>query len=436
MSTTCPISKCSNDSYGVCNCCQQKICRYHLKAHRDLQISKVKPLIEQIGILENRIKDLDVENMISNARQTLEEWRLDCYKKIDQFIEEKCYQLTQYVIHKIDDHRTHINQMRSKLTQLLNKEEMITRYLNSAKSKLEELKNEVTKTEQTTFNIQIQSLVTSDDLIRIKESNPYEFELASLSTPYKTIETSKKNWVASATNENYLLIYKESNLCLVDQEFTIIKSTPWSFGEIWDIIWSSVLEKFIVINQKNVFLVDEKTMSITNTSITTKTMWCCGTCSNQSLFLATYKRGASIVVFDLLPSIEFAKHWKSPETCSQDEGIHDISYNDDKILMVIENQVKKTVRVDLRSVKTLNCLWSFRLDSAENLNVQIRSCLFNRDEWIIVYHDLSCLLHITNDGKLKTSSSYSPPPHFASRFGSNLFVVTTSNSINLHKIQF
>ncbi|CAF3537233.1 unnamed protein product [Rotaria socialis] len=436
MPSMCTITKCNGNSYAKCDCCQQIVCLFHLKEHRDLLISQLNPLINQITVLENRVNAFKAENMIVNACKTLEQWRIDCYKKIDKFIEEKSQQLTAYVNSKIDKQRDDIDQIRSKVAKLINKENLNDQHLDSIKCKIIDLEKEITKTEQTTFHIQMQSFVTTDDLIRIKESNPYQFDLSSLSPAFKTIKTSKKNWAPLATNEKYLLIHQESNLCLVDQKFTIIKQTPWAFGEIWDMFWSSVLDRFIVINQNSIFLVDDDMMSIKTIQTLNKHAWCCGTCSEKSLFLATYRRGASIIELSLLPTIEFVKHWKSPETCSADEGIHDMAYNDENIFMVIENQVKNTVRVDLRSSQTLNRLWSLRMNSADNLNVQIRCCLFNYNEWIVVYHDLNCLLHITKDGKLKGSFSYTPPPHFASRFGFNHLVVTTSTSINLHKIQF
>jgi hypothetical protein len=137
--------------------------------------------------------------------------------------------------------------------------------------------------------------------------------------------------------------------------------------------------------------------------------------------------------FNLLPSIEFVKQWKSPNTCSKDEGIHDMTYNKETLFLIIENQVKKTVRVELRSSITLDRLWTLQLDSADNQNVQIRCCLINNDELIVAYHDLSRLLHITKNGELISTCSYIPAPHFAATFDSTLLVVATSKSVNLHQ---
>lgn len=434
MSPTCTIIECKRTACALCHCCQQDICLYHLNEHQDQIISQLNPFVDQINILENRINALNIENMIGNVREKLELWRLDCYKKIDNFIEEKYHQVTEYANQRIDKQREDINEMRYKVIELIQEQEVTREDINSLKDKLNNLEKKMNKTEQTSFDIQIQSTNIDENLILIKESNSYPGDLSSLSSVSKTINCPKDHWAALATNNKHLLIYQESHLCLIDQEFNIIKRTVWSFGEIWDIFWSSTLKQFIIINENNVFLIDENTMSIESIQMTAKQSWCCGTCSDRSLYLATYKRGSSITEFKLLPSIELVKHWKSPETCSKDEGIHDMIYNDEKLFLIIENHIKKTVRVELRSSIALDHLWSLQLESANKQNVQIRCCLFNDIEWIVVHHDRHSLLHITKDGQLKSSYSYKPAPHFASTFGSNLLVVATSNGVNLHKL--
>jgi hypothetical protein len=433
MPPTCTITECKRTSCAVCHCCQQDICLSHLKEHQDLLISQLNPLVDQINILENRVNALNTANMTGDAREQLEQWRLDCHKKIDSFFEHKCSQLTQCANKKINKQREDIKQMRTKLTRLINEQEVTRENIDSLKYNIIDMEKEMYKTEQTSFQIQIHSGDVNDNLIQIEEINPYQFDLSSLPDISKTIHCSKENWAALATNDKYLLMYQKPNLCLVDQDCTIIKKGLWAFGEIWDMFWSSTLERFIVINENTVFLVDEDTMSVESIQMTAKQNWCCGTCSDKSLFLATYRRGASIMEFNLLPSIEFVKQWKSPDTCSKDEGIHDMIYNNEQLFLIIEDRAERTVRVELRSSITLDRLWSLLLDSADNQRVQIRCCLFNNNEWIIAYHDLCRLLHITNDGQLKASCSYKPAPHFASTFGSNLLVIATSNSVNLHQ---
>lgn len=434
MPSTCTTAECTRTSCALCHCCRQDLCLYHLKEHQEQLISLLDPLVDRINILDNRVNTLDIDLLIGDAREKLERWRLDCYKKIDEFLQEKHQQLTRYANEKIERQRANIEQVRYKMIAVVEEQEVTREDINSFKSQINSLEKQMLRIEQTSFNVFAQSTMVDENLIRIEENNPYQFELSSLSPASKTLHSTKDNWAALATNETSLLIYRESHLCLVDQQLNILKKTVWSFGEIWDMFWSDVLKRFLVINENSVFLVDEDTMSIESIQMGAKQNWCCGTCSNRSLFLATYRRGSSIMEFNLFPTMEFVKHWKTPETCSKDEGIHDMTYRNEQLFLIIENRMKNTIRVELKSSITFDRLWSIPLESVKNPKVQIRCCLFNDFEWIVAYHDLSRLLHIGKDGELKSSFSYSPAPHFASRFGSNLFVVATSKTVNLHPL--
>ena len=60
---------------------------------------------------------------------------------------------------------------------------------------------------------------------------------------------------------------EKPNLCFVDQEMNIDKEVLWNHDDkIREICWSSTLDRFIVIGAKNVFLVDENTLTIDNSS--------------------------------------------------------------------------------------------------------------------------------------------------------------------------
>ena len=434
MPVTCTVANCKRTSCASCHCCQKDICLYHLKEHQELLIAQLDPIVDQINVLENRVNTLDIERMIGDGREKLELWRRNCYKKIDEFVEEKSQQLMRHARKRLDKQRHDIEQMRSKMIELIQDQEVTRNDVEVLKLKILDLERDMLRTERTSFDVLIQSTAIDDNLIRIKEANPDPYDLAMLSDVSRAIKCSKDKWAALATNDKHLLIYQQLNLCLVDRDFKLLKKAPWSFGEIWDMFWSSALKRFVIINETSVFLVDEETMSIESIQTAARQNWCCGTCSDKSLFLATYRRGSSIMEFNLQPTIEFIKHWKAPNTCTKDEGIHDMLYNNEQLFLIIENRVKKAVRVELKSSVTFERLWSLPLDSAVQQNVQIRCCLLNQSDWVVVHHDLSCLLHITQNGELKSICSYTPAPLFASTFGSNLLVVATSKSINLHRI--
>ena len=48
------------------------------------------------------------------------------------------------------------------------------------------------------------------------------------------------------------------NLCLFDKELNLVKQFPWKYDRIPDMCWSSTLNSFIIITDKDgVFLVNE-----------------------------------------------------------------------------------------------------------------------------------------------------------------------------------
>lgn len=434
MPRSCSINECKRISCARCHCCGKDLCLQHLKEHHDRLLSQLDPLADQIDRLETRLNNFQIQSMMDFARNKLEQWRQDCYKKIDEFFEKKCQELSTFANAKIDQQQKHLQDIRSQLTTLLSEEDVTKDDVEQLKSKIHQLQKQMDQMQHTMFKVDIQTYRINDSLIRIEEYNSAEFNLNLLSPTNKTIHCEKKTSAAVATNNDVLLMFQNPYLCLYDRDLNLMKKNQWTFGEIWDMFWSSALNQFILINESHVFLIDERTMFIENIQMIAKQTWCCGTCSERSLFLATYQRGASIMEFNLLPSIEFVKQWKSSEICSKDEGIHDLNYHQEHLVLIIENQVKRRVRIDLRSSVTFDRIWTLALEPVTNLNVQIRCCSLHNHEWIIAHHDLGRLLHVSKEGELKNSCVYSPAPHFACSFGSNGLIVITSNDVNLHKI--
>ena len=63
-----------------------------------------------------------------------------------------------------------------------------------------------------------------------------------------------------------------------------------------------------------------------------------------------------------------------------------------------------------------------------------RVCLLKCDEWLVIDHQTSHLLHISKDGKLKFTKKYDPTPQNAVLFGSNILAIRTTNCINFYKV--
>jgi hypothetical protein len=270
-----------------------------------------------------------------------------------------------------------------------------------------------------------------DSFIHVKEISG--LDLSTFPCVYKTINRPAGSSILMSSNDRSLLMHRKPNLCLVDREMNIVKEVPWTHDKIYDICWSSKINRFILVEEKRIFLVDDGTMTIGNVQIIEEREWWSCTCSENSLFLSTKKQSSSIMKFTLLPKIELIKEWKSPQTCAQDEIIHKIVYNDGVLGVVIYNKTEKSLRLELKSAETLDRIWSLPFDTVCNQTVAFRCCLLTNDEWLVIDYETKRLLHVTEDGKLKATIPHDPIPYCANIFG-NMLVVSRIGGIDLHKL--
>ena len=433
MSQPCVIPSCKRISRTLCYGCNQNFCREHMIEH-DLSLnSQLNPLSDEINALGERLKSIKLENSVEDSHKKLAKWRDDCHKTIDYFFEQKCHELDQCVKKKMEKQRQEIGRMRKKMSELIQEQEATHKDIDSLTSTVRDLERELSKMEKTSLQVEIKALHIDDNLIQIEDSDANRFDLLTLSPVYKSINYSREYWVPLACNNRYLLLHQEPNLCLVDRDLTVVKQNSWIYGTIYDMCWSSALNRFIVINGSDVFLVDEDTMSIENIQTLQKRKWLSCTTSETSLYLSTKVWGSSIMEFSL-PSIELVKQWQSPATCTRDEVINGIVYNNGTLVMMIKNPTEKTIHIEMRSSSTLDRLWSAQLNIPYSQNIRTRCCLLTHNEWLVVDRNTSKIFHISKDGKVKSSSAYNPPPFCATIFDQDMLAISTARGVNVHRL--
>ena len=433
MSQPCTIDTCKRISRALCHCCQKNLCIIHLNEHNDLLNSQLNPLTDEINALSERLEILNAEHVLDNYHQELEQWRQECYKKIDHFVAEKRQELDHFVAQKLDKQKEEVIRMRSMLDKLIRDEEVTRQDIETLTSTIRQIENEIHKIEQSCFSIDIRPLLINESIVQIKEICAQQFDPSTLSLVYKTITSPPGSWFSLTSNGRLLLIHQEPNLCFVNAELTIIKQVLWPHDVISDICWSSTLDRFIVIVKDSIFLVDENTMSIESVETVEKRNWISCTCFKEQLFLSTEEWGSSIVEVNFSPRIAVIKEWKSPVTCTMDEYIGDMVYNNKRLAVVISNEVQKSIRMELRSCTMLDCLWSLPLDIVY-LRGSFRCCSLTCNGWLVEDHIVGRLLHITADGNLKETIAYKEIPHCITLFGSNMLAIATEQGINFHKI--
>ncbi|CAF0914984.1 unnamed protein product [Rotaria sordida] len=435
MSQSCSIINCTRTSRGLCDCCQQYLCLQHLTEHNDLLISQLNPLTDEINTLADRLSRLNVQKIIADSRQKLEQWREDCYKKIDCLFEQKCQELNQLINEKIGQQREELNRIHLKITELINAQETTRQDIDLLTSTIHQFSTNMNNIEQTCFTINIRSLLIDDTLVCIKETTEKELDLSILSPVYRTIHRPERSFRSLTGNDRYLLIHQHPNLCLFDREINIVKQALWSYDPIQDMCWSSTLDRFIVLGKNNIYFIDEYTMSIENVQRIKKQDWGSCTCSDTVLFACTNEWGSSIMEFELFPAIDMIKEWKYPFTCAKDETICDTVYNSGNLALMVMNKLEKSLRIELRYGKTLLRIWLLQLDIRWIENITFRCCLLTCNEWLIVDYENGRLIQITKDGTIKKTTKYHSIPYRATMFDRDKLVVSTMSDVNVHLIQ-
>ncbi|CAF1424832.1 unnamed protein product [Adineta steineri] len=447
----CAVTKCKRESIAVCHCCKENLCLSHLEEHHDSPISQLNLLVDEIDALEARLETTDTHQTIEQCRQKLDKWRVDYHKMIDHLYDEKCQELDQYMTKKITKQRDNITLLKSEVSERIREQQATHEDIKPLIEIMHDLKTQMNDIENTCLQIDINSLPIDNNLIRIKEWNRDQFDLTTLPLAFKSISTfAKQDGVKLASNDRFMLIGEEKMLYLVDKTLKIVKQKKCNATIITDMCWSSALDRFIVIMNCRLFLVDERTMSIEymHTNIAQQCIKCA--CLDTKLFLlegqwrsSDYvgcKKGPSIIEFNLLPLRQLIKEWKSPITCSAEEWIYDIQESNGKLALLISEsmdcvQKKLVTRLELRSPNTFDCLWSYRLDMGLPMSCDLgKTCVFVNHNEVLIIMNKNNLALISTDGSVKETYIYYPQPVNIHLFGSNILAITTATEVNFHEL--
>ena len=430
MPQPCSIETCKRKSCAVCHCCQKNLCIIHLNEHHDLSKSQLNNFLGEVNILAEHLLVLDGE-INDKCHQKLDKWRDNSFMVINHYYEEKNQEIQQHFIERVGKYGREIDKIKGKINDLITDGEATYEDIPPLKSTIDNIKHDIKLFQEKGIIIDIQPIIITKDLIQIKEWSSNDFDISILPPPFQTINCSNEDWPTMATNNQYLLIDQYPNLHLFDKELNLVKQLSWKYDRIPDMCWSSTLNSFIIITDKDgVFLFNGNTESFEPIQTIEKKDWLSCTCSENTLFLTTPKHGSDIYEFNLLSSFDVIKQWNAPKSCNDNELINNINYNNGTLAVIISHGFKETLKLELLSSKTLDRLWSLFLDTLYNIDRIYRLCSLKYDEWLVIDHNTSQLFHITKDGKLKVIQKYNPIPQNAVLFDSNILAIRTTNCVN------
>jgi hypothetical protein len=431
MLPPCAIETCKRKSRALCHCCSENLCLDHLKEHDDSFNSQVNPIVDELNAVADQLLKINVNNI--NGRQKLDKWRDDCHVMIDRFYEEKCQELQQRCLERLEQQRKQIDQMKLITSELICEHEATYEDIPTLILTINDIKRDVNQFEEKGIIVDVHPLAINKDMVFIEEWTMNYVNISSLLLPRRTIDCSDDGWPVMTCNNQFLLVDQYPRLSLLDRELTIIKESPWEYSRIPDMCWSSTLNNFIIITEKDgIFLVNENLTSIKSIQTIEKKNWLSCTCSDSALFLTTNEDSSNIFQFNLLSSFRPIKQWNSPEICKAGESIHNLAYNNGTLALIIRCKPDYNLKIELRSSTTLDHLCSLPLNFINNGGRIIRVCSLKYDEWLVIAHNTSHLLQISKDGKLKFEHKYKSTPHNAVLFGSNILAIRTAACIDFY----
>jgi hypothetical protein len=435
MSQPCAINNCKRTARALCHCCQQDLCRDHFNEHADALNCQLNPFVDEINQLNDRLNHIDVNNLTENLDEQLTQWHIDARQRLDKYFDKKQQELGEFIKGKIGNQFERIGQLRMVINELIHKEDTTIEDLNAISSNIHSLRREITQIEYKYIDLNISPLEIDDKLIQIADENiKREFNLSTLMPPLHVMNRSAESPKPLTSNNRVLLMHHENQLCLLNQNMTILQYIPWSHGWIWDMCWSSTISRFFIITLTEIFMLDENTMLLEHLVTKDKYSFSSCTCSDTSLYLATNELGSSVCEFSLLPTVELVNRWQPADLCRANEIIQDIVFHKATLAFIIENQTSHTKRMELRFAQTFEQLWSVQFDIVDHLHNAYRLCLFNYNEWIVIDWKSSQLFYITKDGQIKSTCVYEPVPYRCCQFGSNMLAISARNGINFHKM--
>jgi archaellum component FlaC len=430
MSQSCVFESCESTLGISCHCCDKTFCPDHLDEHYESIHNQLKPLVNEINALNNQIMTKTKEKLIGDCLDKLNEWRDESYKTINSLYENKRQELEEHYSKQTDKQQKEIDQMQTKINKLIHEHDATEQDIQLFKSTIEIIKHQIKEIHQISFHINIRSLELDENFISIEQIKSNQIDFTVLVPPYKTIDCSQDSQWICASNENALLIRQDSELHLISKELTIIKKIPFEHNGIYDICWSSILKKFILINfNKGVYLSDESFTSIEQIKIVPEQFWWRCACSDNYLYLISSRHGTDIFQFDLLSSFQLIKRSKLSHLSQERDKIIDITYNNETLALLIKNQHK--THMELRSCTTFDRLWLLQLDIKYSIAY---CCSLNCNDWLLLDHNNSRLIHVTENGNIKSTVVYNARPENAILFDSDILAIKTEKCWNFHKI--
>jgi hypothetical protein len=437
MSQPCDIVECKRLSRALCHCCNQNLCFNHFAEHNELLNSQLNPIADQINALNERMHQINVNAVLGNLHGQIDAWAINVHRIVDTYVQEKKVKLDEYFRGKLNTQKNELQALNVAIRDLVQRQETTPDDLTAMALVIQSIGDEINQIEENCAELHLGSFRLDDSLILVEgreDQVARDLNLARLGPPIRVIDRSVESGKPIASNYRSLLMHQDDHLCLMNPDLTVIKQIRWPHGWIWDMCWSAAIARYFIITLNSIFTLEESQMSLERIEYRETTALASCTCSNSSLFITTNEVDSSILEFKLAPKIELINRWKPADLCRPNEIIQDIVYHRRTFAFIIENHDRQTKRLELRSSRNFEQIWSLDFEQIDPLHNAFRLCSFNTNEWLVVAWKTAQIFHVTQDGQLKTTYTYDSIPYRCCEFGPNLLVISTRMSLNFHQL--
>ena len=430
MAGKCSIANCTHPTQVLCHGCQANFCREHAFEHSTSIILQLNPLIDQVNQLDANGQQLNSTNLFQNSYQRLEDWRQQTHRIVENYFNEKVRDLEDFIQNKFKHYQKDLHTIQQILRTYKHEQQTTHEQINTLTYQIANLRKAFNELISNDMYMQLNTLTIDRDLIKFERS----LNVAKLPSIFRIIDRREKSFHPLATNQQLLLLHFVDSLLVVNKDLSTYRQTPWTYGPILDMCYSSSLNRFIILSENEAFLFDEEKMIIEKVRSIPWQRWISCTCSQLLLYLVARVYSSSLLQFKLQPTIEFVRKWPPSAVCAKNESVDAIVYNNETLAFMISNKQEKRIRLELKSTVTYSKIWSLPLDILFDSKFTFRFCLINSNEWLVVNSKNEHLLHITKDGKMKAVGVYQPTPFCAIEFGHDTLVIVTKSVVNLYKL--
>ena len=434
MPHSCSIKTCYFKYIAKCPCCNENLCRRHFLQHDFLLRSKFHCFNEQIGEFTEQLQRIDLEKITNEFILQLNQWRLNSYRMIDEFYQNKYNELYNHIHQIFIQQDDNLIQLRSKFAQIINQQKSTEKDLKILTMSIQNFQYQINQIKHISIQFHINPLVISNDLINIHLLKPHLLHVTQFISPYQKIPRLPFTSDVLASNDQYLLMHQNSNLYFINEHLFVINQNRWPHGWIRDMSWSQTLKAFFLLTSDQIYLVTENTLQIEHLKSLEDRSWQCCTCSDTCFYLTKDSCNSTINQYSLKPSIKFIKHYQRLETNDEKQRIDSMKYHNQMLALVINDQLKKEIFLELRSMPTFDRLWTCQL-SMEYTGRKMHCCYLAYQGWIVMDVESSFFFHINEeDGNVVDVIKSKDKTHYINFFGIRTMVIVNDESVNFYRL--